>query len=73
MPIRARTQKTGVATRILVGSSLEVVDDLALAVLPRHIQIPRQPILGGDHGKQIVDGGRADFSEHLLAFGRRFR
>jgi hypothetical protein len=37
-----------------------------------HSQIAVETILGGNHGKEFVNGRGADFGEHLLAFCGRF-
>jgi hypothetical protein len=50
----------------------EVVDDLALGVLAGNVQVAVEAVLGGNDGEEIVDGGRADFGQHLFTFGGRF-
>ena len=70
--ISARAQKAGVAGGVLVAGGAEVVDDFALGLLARHVEVAVEAVLGGNDGEEIVDGGRADLGEHLLAFGGRF-
>ena len=71
--IGAGAQEAGVAGRVLLAGGVEVVDDFALALLARDVEVAGEAILGGNDGEQIVDGCRADFVEHLLAFGGTFR
>ncbi len=72
MAIGARAQEAGVAGGVLVRGSAEVVDDFALGLLARDIEVAGQTVLGRNDGEEIVNGFRADFGEHLMAFGGRF-
>ena len=72
MPIGSCTQKTGVVGRVLLSRFAKVLDDFALSLLTRHIEIAIEPILGRNDSEQVVNGFCADVSEHLLPFSRRF-
>ena len=72
MAIGSRAEKAGVAGGILLACGAEVVDDFTLGVLAGHVEIAVEPVLGGDHGEEVVDRRRADFCEHCEAFSGRF-
>ncbi len=73
VPVSPRAQKARIARSILLGKRLEVLDHLLLAMLPRNIQITRQPVLGRNRGKQIVNRRNAYLGEHLRAVRRGLR
>jgi hypothetical protein len=70
--ISACAEEAGVAGGFWRGGGAEVVDDLALGLLARDVEVAVEAVLGGDDGEEVVDGSSADFGEHLLAFGGRF-
>jgi hypothetical protein len=72
MPIDTRTQKIRIPLPILKASRAEVVNDFALAMLARNVQITRDAKFFRDNGKEVVDCSGADACEHRFALRRRF-
>jgi len=72
MIVRARAQHDPESRRHFFRSLLEVIDDLGLRHLSRHIQVALEAVLRGNVRKEFVDVRRSDFPEHLLTVGGRF-
>ena len=72
MAIGACTEEAGKAGGIFVGGSAEVVDDFALGLLARNVEIAREAILLRDDFKERINGSSADGRKHLFPLSRTF-
>ena len=58
--VGAGAEEAGVALGAFGGALAEEVDDLALGVLARDVEVAGEPVFGRNGGEQVVDGVGAD-------------